>query len=130
CSIETRHVFVRYAVPAVTRSSAIPTARRDWIDAALPADASVALLPNPYLGPEVWWDAEFWNKSVDRTLRIDHDPTYTPFPADQINIDFSAGQLQGRTSARLLVLALDETRFHLADTTILSAAPPLVLVHT
>jgi hypothetical protein len=130
CSIETHHVFVRYALPAVTRPSAIPTARRDWIDAAVPADASVALVPNPYLGPEVWWDAEFWNKSVDRTLRIDDGPTYTPFPADEINIDFATGTLRGNNPARLLVRALDESRFHLADTTTLTATPPLVLVHT
>ena len=130
CGIETRHVFVRYALPAVTRPSTIPAARRDWIDAALPGGASVALVPNPYLGPEVWWDAEFWNKSVDRTLRIAHDPTYTPFPADEVSIDFSAGRLQGRNSSRLLVQAIDEARFHLAVTRTLEATPPLVLVQT
>jgi hypothetical protein len=128
CFVETRHVFVHDALPAVTRPSEIPATPRDWIDDAVPEDASVALVPNPYLGAEIWWDAEFWNKSVDRVLRVEGSPTYTPFSADEIKIDFSAGELRGSTSARLLVQAVDETRFHLADTAVITAAPPLVLV--
>ena len=128
CFAETRYVFARYALPAITRASAYPQTPRDWIDAAVPEGTSVALVPNPYLGPDAWWDAEFWNKSVDRVLRVDGGPTYTPFPAEEIRIDFSTGRLRGRTSAKLLVRAVDEARFHLADEALLAVAPPLVLL--
>src|SRR5439155_2723147 len=76
---EADYVFGRFAVPATTRASTLPAEPRDWIDSAAPAD--VALLPNPYLGREFWWDAELWNKRVTNVLRLRDDPIFTPFPA-------------------------------------------------
>jgi Dolichyl-phosphate-mannose-protein mannosyltransferase len=130
CVFETRHVLEADALPAVTRPSMPSGAPRDWIDSALPGAASVALVPQPYWGPEPWWDAEFWNKTVDRAVSVDRGPTYTPFPADALHSDFARGSLSGSSPTRLLVLAIDDPRFQLAQARVIAAAPPLELVRT
>lgn len=127
-AFEAGYVFDRFAVPVTTEGSSIPGARRDWIDAALPAGGDVALVPNPYLGPVYWWDAEFWNKTVDRVLTVGGGTTYTPFPTDPLAIDMRTGRVRGREPTDLFVLADNETRFRLHDTATVAAEPPLLLV--
>ena len=97
---------------------------RTWIDHAAGSSASVGLVPstinvrdgepieNGNLDQAVWWDAEFWNKSVDRTFQLRGAQIYTPFPYLLLRIGPdgqlvpSAGALPG-----WLVLASSEVRF-------------------
>jgi hypothetical protein len=82
-------------------------ADRDWIDAAVSGDATVALLPSAInsragspipLGTNtnqaVWWEAEFWNKAVRRTYGYPGAPTYTPFPLQAMALDADSGRLR------------------------------------
>jgi dolichyl-phosphate-mannose-protein mannosyltransferase len=107
------YVFQRYEDPAMTRPPALATAR-DWIDRRVPTSASVALVPSPRDTAAYWWEAELWNKRVDRVLRVDGGPTFTPFPADDVRVDFARGVLAGPQPGSYLVLSGSEKRFHLA----------------
>ena len=118
-------IFHRYAVPSLTVRSTV--AHRGWVDAAA-GSASVALVPSPWVPEAAWWEAEFWNKDVDRVLRVDGSPTYTPFPTDPLHLDFARGELHGRSPRDLLVLARGETRFGLAHARQLAATSALRLV--
>jgi hypothetical protein len=121
------YVFERYEDPAMTRPPALPTAR-DWIDRRVPASASVALVPSPRDTPAYWWEAELWNKSVDRVLRVNGGPTFTPFPADDVRVDFARGVLAGPQPSNYLVLSGSEKRFHLAEARRLAGTRVLRLV--
>jgi hypothetical protein len=127
-SVQAVYVFERAALPGSKRASTIVTPERDWIDAAVPGGRSVALVPSPYLAEGFWWDAEFWNKTVERVLRIDGAPTFTPFPADEVSFDFATGTLRGAAETDLLVVAINETRFHFAEAAALARLHPLMLV--
>ena len=127
-AFEAVYVFDRFSVPGTTRPQTIVGVRRDWIDAALPDGASVALVPDAELSPEYWWDAEFWNETVDRALRIDRQQTFTPFPATSLAFDRDTGRVYGRQPTDLLVLDSTETRFRLLGTAPLATARPLTLV--
>ena len=107
------YVFERYEDPAMARPPALATAR-DWIDRSVPASASVALVPSPRDTAAYWWEAELWNKRVDRVLRVDGGPTFTPFPADEARIDFDRGVLSVPQPGNYLVLSGSEKRFQLA----------------
>jgi hypothetical protein len=106
------YVFSRYEDPAMTRPSATRLAR-DWIDRRVPVSASVALVPSPRDTPAYWWEAELWNKHVDRVLSVDGGPTFSPFPAEDARVDFRRGRLSGAQSSDFLVLSGGERRFHL-----------------
>jgi hypothetical protein len=124
---EARYVFDWLAVPATTRPQTVEAVSRDWIDAALPAGASVALAPSPELAREYWWDTEFWNKTVDRTVTVDRRGAFTPFAADELSVDPRTGRLRGPEPAGLLVVDDAAPLVRLAGTT-LAAAEPLALV--
>jgi hypothetical protein len=127
-ALEAGYVFDRFAVPATTRSQAIEGVRRDWIDAAVPAGASVALVPNPDLSADYWWDAEFWNKSVDRALAVDGRQIFTPFAANEVSFAAETGRVLGAEPTNFLVLDMTESRFALRGTVPVAVARPLVLV--
>jgi hypothetical protein len=124
---EARYVFDWQAVPATTRLQTIQGVRRNWFDAALPAGASVALLPGPELAREYWWDAEFWNKTVDRTVTVGGQAMFTPFSSTDLSLDPRTGRLRGDEPARFLVVDDEAPRFRLAGT-VLARARPLALV--
>jgi hypothetical protein len=128
CAGEAVYVFDRFVVPTTTRPRTIESVRRDWVDAALPNAPSVALVPNPNLGRNFWWDVEFWNKRVDRVLRVDGSRIYTPFPALQFSVDPESGALRGLGATHFLVLASSENRIHLRNARVVASAPPLKLV--
>jgi hypothetical protein len=119
-------VFDRYAEPALTRPSGGDP--RDWIDASVPRGASVALVPGGYDGPAAWWEAELWNRSVDRVLRVGSGSTFTPFPAHDVSIDYEGGVLDGPQPSEYLVISASETRFHLVGATPLASDRDLRLV--
>jgi hypothetical protein len=125
---EAAYVFDQFAVPATTRPRTLPDVRRDWIDAGLRGTPSVALVPNRNLSREVWWDAEFWNKRVDRVVRIEGERAYSPFPADRFSVDRVSGAVRGLGRSRFVVLASSENRIHLTYARTVVSAPPLKLV--
>jgi hypothetical protein len=104
------YVFERYAEPAMTRAAKLGLPQ-DWIDRAVPDGSSVALVPSPRDTPDFWWEAELWNKQVDRVLRVDAAKTFSPFPADDVSIDFERGILRGSQPSDFLVLSAREKRF-------------------
>ena len=124
---EVVYVFQHAALPVTVQEDTIPNADRDWVDDFLPEGASVALVPYAYLPPDVWWDADFWNVSVDRVLEI-YGPTFNPFPVERVSLDLATGRVQGLPAGDLLLVALEDTRLRLAGTTTVLTAPPLNLV--
>src|SRR6185436_12657656 len=70
---------------------------------------------------------EFWNRTVDRELRVDGGKTYTPFPVLDASIDDRRGRLVGPQPSDYLVLASDEIRFGLAASTSVARTPSLRL---
>jgi hypothetical protein len=113
-AFEAGYVFDRFAEPALITDVRPHLDRRDWIDASVPSGSSVELVPSPLESATYWWEAEFWNKDVEETLRIDHDPTFTPFPADDGAVDFDRGRLEG-ARGDFLVVARTDPRFHLVE---------------
>src|SRR6266511_1935503 len=112
---EAGYVFERFAEPALTRTNRFQQDRRDWIDAAVPFGSSVALVPSPLESSIYWWEAEYWNKDVERVLRVEDGPTFTPFPVAEVSVDVRAGRLLGAQPSDFLVVAPRETRFHLVE---------------
>jgi hypothetical protein len=113
-AFEAVYVFERFAEPALTTVT-FHQDRRDWIDAAVPSGSSVALVPSPLESSVQWWNAEYWNKDVERVLRVDAGPTFTPFPVSDVSVDFESGELVGAKPSDFLVVTPKETRFHLAE---------------
>ena len=108
-ALEAIYVSERYADPAMTRAPKVTP--RDWIDRVVPTGHSVALVPSPHDTPSYWWEAELWNKRVDRVLRVDGGPTFSPFPTTDVKIDFGHGLLRGPAPSEYLVLSGAESRF-------------------
>jgi len=121
------YVFERYSDPAMTRPAAMPLAR-NWIDRRVPAGASVALVPAPRDTAAFWWEAELWNKRVDRVLRVDGGPAFSPFPTSDVRIDYRNGTLRGSNPSSYLVLSGSEKRFHPVEVRKLWNGPMLKLV--
>jgi hypothetical protein len=108
---QAAYVLDRYVGPTTSEREAL--AARDWIDEAVPGSPSVALVPGGPDGPTVWWEAEHWNKDVDRVLRIDSGPTHSPFPTDEVSIDLERGELAGSRPSDYVVVSTREARFRL-----------------
>ncbi len=121
------YVLHQYSDPVMTRDAA--GASRDWIDAAVPDGRSVALVPSPLENRPLWWEAELWNKDVDRVLRVGGGRTFTPFPADDVSVDYATGLLRGAQPSDYLVLSPRESRFALAGARRVANGRPLTLVH-
>jgi hypothetical protein len=129
CVAETRYVFGRMVLGAGGGRSISGTSveDRDWIDRAVPDEASVALVPAPVIllprdsgadapflvsGFEnMWWAAEFWNKQVDRAYSYSGSPTYTPFPYGDLSLDYKSGRLIATEQSRYLVITRSDPRF-------------------
>ncbi len=95
-----------------------PMEDRDWIDEAVPSGGTAGLVPsliNARAGVPipvgtvteqgVWWEAEFWNKSVDRSYLYDGATDYTPYVRETMNLDRRSGRLRvtGGEASHLLV---------------------------
>ena len=113
-AFQAGYVFERFAEPALAENVRPHFDRRDWIDASIPPGSSAELVPSPLESATYWWEAEFWNKKVEETLRLGDDPTFTPFPADHGRVDFERGRLAG-ARGDFLVVAREDPRFHLVE---------------
>jgi hypothetical protein len=109
--LQAVYVYERYADPVMTRPPKL-LLERDWIDRVVPDGQSVALVPAPHDTGDYWWEAELWNKQADRVLRVNEGPTYSPFPTDDVAIDFRYGLLRGSQPSDYLVLSGGERRFY------------------
>jgi hypothetical protein len=92
----------------------------DWLDSVIPDDAEAGLVAFPvstdwHLSAIRWWDTEFWNRSVTRAYVLpDGTFTYTPFPAEELEIDWATGEVPGTTDAPAFVVrAPNDPRFGL-----------------
>ena len=92
----------------------------DWLDSVLPGDADAGLVAFPvstewHLSAIRWWDTEFWNRSVTRAFVLpDETFTYTPFPTQQLEIDWETGEIPGTDDAPAFVVrAPNDPRFGL-----------------
>ena len=101
--------------------SAEPAVVLDWVDRVLPAGSSAAIVPFP-TGPsfvadaDLWWDAEFWNRTVTEAyVTAGDDFRYTPFPTRTLAPEWETGRVPGTESAPPYVLmAEQDPRFGLA----------------
>jgi hypothetical protein len=121
------YVFERYVEPALTRPPAMKLAR-NWIDRRVPGGASVALVPAPRDTAAYWWEAELWNKQVERVLRVNNGPVFSPFPTDDLTLDLRRGLLRGPQPSAYLALSGSEKRFHLVEQRALGGSAALKLV--
>ncbi len=119
-AFEAAYVF-GYSDAVLTRDSTPIGFARNWIDEAVDGDNSVALVPSPHDGPTSWWDAEYWNTKVTRLLRVDGGNTYSPFPSDDVSVDYARGTIRGPQPSDFLLVSPRETRFQLHAKTIIDA---------
>jgi hypothetical protein len=112
-AFEAGYVFHRFSDPVLTRDSTPAGFAPNWIDRAVEGRNSVALVPSPHDAPTSWWDAEYWNKSVTHVVRVDGGRTFSPFPKEDVSIDYVRGMLRGQQPTGFLVVSPKETRFHL-----------------
>jgi hypothetical protein len=92
----------------------------DWLDSVLPDGADAGLVAFPvstewHLSAIRWWDAEFWNRSVTRAYVLpDGTFTYTPFPTEELVIDWESGEIPDTANAPAFVVrAPNDPRFGL-----------------
>ena len=89
----------------------------DWIDQRVPDGAEVGLVPFAFgvYPPQVWWNAEFWNKRVTRSYQYGDVDDYTPFPSGVMEIDVRTGALTSTgvplTLASYLLMHEQDRRF-------------------
>jgi hypothetical protein len=113
-AVETRTAFAQ----ALDAAHAAPA--RDWVDAAVPDGARAAALPFPLSADwgataTRWWDVEFWNRSVRRTLvAAGGEFSYTPFAAARLQLDVATGRLETADQPAYVVVAPGDRRFRLA----------------
>jgi hypothetical protein len=134
CLIETRHAFERLerGMSPSGRPIAAETApAQDWIDSVLPQGSRAGLVPYPLeetWGPSAvaWWDAEFWNKTVERAFVVREDTfSYTPetFPRQELELDFQSGRLSASDEPEYLVLARRDVRLRPRGTIVATRGP-------
>jgi hypothetical protein len=92
----------------------------DWVDRVLPPGAKVAIVPFPTtasFAPDavLWWDTEFWNRSVTQAyVGAGDDFHYTPFPSSRLAPRWQSGDVPGtRNAPPYVVVAGSESRFGL-----------------
>ncbi len=133
CFAQTGNIFYRLVTTPIGVSGR-PIAGDEngalaWIDRAVPKDADVGILPYPAnafwpLDAVLWWDVEFWNKRVDRTLLVNGEGlTYTPetFPTESLRLDPFSGAAGAPRLPSYVVMAATDVRMRLAGTEVAAA---------
>lgn len=87
----------------------------DWIDRAVGRGASVGLVASPagdpYLSGRLWWDAEFWNASVDRVYVAPGEDDYATIPERTLQVDPDTGRAVAPWTTSHLVFASSDLLF-------------------
>lgn len=117
-----------YILPTVVAEhksgSGLAIQDRDWIDQAIPEGKLVGALPSivnsidgvpvydAFDSSAAWWDAEFWNKRVDRLYQIYGYQTSLP-PGWDLVPDYKTGAVSTREGehADMLLMAASDVRF-------------------
>ena len=92
----------------------------DWADRVLPSGAHTAIFPYTIPGEWaksaiLWWDVEFWNRSVARAYVLGGTWDYAPFPHTELSIDPATGVVAGTENAPPYVIASQsDSRLRLA----------------
>jgi hypothetical protein len=96
----------------------------NWVDRTVPGSAKAAQLPFPNspqfpLDALLWWDVEFWNRTVGETLVArDGEFSYAPFPNRILRPDWATGTVPGTASAPgYVVFSPSDPRFRLSGPT-------------
>jgi hypothetical protein len=106
--------------------SAEPLTNNNWVDQRLPDGAHAALVPgglNSTAGDQpiqldlwtdwnIWWHAEFWNKTATRELRFEDDPvgSNTPFAQAPVTADRRTGALTVSSDTPYIVVSHSDVR--------------------
>ncbi|MEA2493355.1 MAG: hypothetical protein QOJ29_1266 [Thermoleophilaceae bacterium] len=126
---ETRYVLSRISVPFITRYGLLPVPGRNWVDRAVPAGTSVGLFPGAQSGQERWWETELWNKTVDRVYTLPDATTFTPFPADILDVKTADGRLRPKHESPYLVTTSNEVRLGFEGARVIGGVPSVSLIH-
>ena len=125
---ETRYVLIQMVhTPNGARVvSGTSTDGRDWVDRATPGEPQVASLPLPlnafggrpedrgYFQQQLWWDVEFWNKTVDRTYTYAENERFTVFHTLPLRVDAATGRVAAADQRPYLVTSGSFLGFGLA----------------
>jgi hypothetical protein len=102
----------------------VPGLVLDWVDRAVPPGARSAIVPYA-VAPDwgraavLWWDVEFWNRSVERVYVVDGHWEYAPFPNRELRPDPVTGVIAGTLhEPEYVVAAAADARFRLAGTSV------------
>jgi hypothetical protein len=92
----------------------------DWVDRVLPSGARTAIIPYVVApgwshAAVLWWDVEFWNRSVERVYVVDGHWEYAPFPDSELRPDPTTGVIHGtKNEPEYVVAAAADARMRLA----------------
>jgi hypothetical protein len=121
--LETRYAFVRlFGVDGTSgRPISLPQGQFfDWIDRTVGPRRDVTIVPYPVQPGEFWpsvaswWDLEFWNASVARTVGLPGQYEWTPSTFPKLEIAFDANGHANVSPTRYVAHADTETRFRIA----------------
>ena len=95
----------------------------DWADRVLPQGAQVGVIPYVRggtwgLAAILWWDVEFWNRTVDRSFAIGKTWEYAPFPNEQLRIDEETGRVRSPSQPQFVITDSHDARLRLAGTSV------------
>ncbi len=120
------------ALATVGLAGSIPLEQRSWIDDAVGSGATVGLAPTLIASrggapiaegavttPSVWWEAEFWNRSVGRSYIHSGSQDWTPYAQQAMKLRPGSSQLRvSGAQAPYLVVANGNVRFAPAGTVV------------
>lgn len=101
-----------------------PSHDLSWIDAIVGRNGNVTIIPSPVIAGDYWssaaywWDAEFWNVSVDRSAGIPGEFEWTPSTFPKLALSFDRVGRASVSPPGDVLQAVADTRFHIAGTVV------------
>jgi len=125
--VETGYAFARLFRIDGTAGRPLTSSQGDvfeWVDKAVGRNAHVTAVPYPTLpgdyrsGVAYWWDLEFWNKSVDRTVGIPRHFEWTPNTFPKLAIRFDRTGRASVSPLGYVAQSVGDARFHIAGSVV------------
>ena len=126
CVGETAYVNNKISKPMATGT----VDGHDWVDQQLPGGAHAATIASATNATAddkplmrglwdqytTWWNAEFWNKSVNRAFQYDGDPAAAdaPFSLPALEVDQRTGAVTSHVDTSYFVVSRSDVRQRLA----------------